>query len=284
MPLRYGKLNQHPCTIQSFTHANIPVGKHTHSHRAHISSMMACIPVSRISVSGALRLSLSSRFPHRFHSSYAGPGVSYLAPPPADGEFTPTHAELSPAQRAYLERVIRVDQAGELGADLIYAGQYLALSHNKKVKPVIKHMWEQEIHHRSTFNKLQTEHRVRPSIVTPLWKVGAFGMGFATGFMNKEAAMACTEAVETVNGKHYNQQLRVLSNNYQDVTELKSGESSDSPEITHLKETIKVFRDQELEHLDTAIEHDSKKARPYWLLTETIKGVCRGAVFLAERI
>lgn len=217
----------------------------------------------------------------RFQSTYKGPAVSYLAETPKDG---PTHERLSPAQKAYLERVIRVDQAGELGADLIYAGQYLALSHNKKVRPVIKHMWEQEIHHRETFNQLQVEHRVRPSILTPLWKVGAFGMGFATGFMNKEAAMACTEAVETVIGQHYNQQLRVLSNNFSDIQDLKTDEFSTSKELEHLKGTIKIFRDQELEHLDTAIQHDSKNARPYWLLTETIKGVCKTAVYLAERI
>lgn len=217
----------------------------------------------------------------RQQSTYRGPGVSHLAPEPGQG---PTHAALSPAQQAYLERVIRVDQAGELGADLIYAGQYLALSHNKKLKPVLKHMWDQEVHHRSTFNSLQGEHRVRPSIFTPFWKVGAFGMGFATGFMNKEAAMACTEAVETVIGKHYNTQLRVLTNNFADVKELAADKCSDSKEIEHLKETIRVFRDQELEHLDTAIQHDSKNARPYWLLTETIKGVCKTAVYLAERI
>lgn len=216
----------------------------------------------------------------RNQSTYKGPGISYLAPKPENG---PTHSSLSPAQQAYLERVIRVDQAGELGADLIYAGQYLALSHNKKLKPVIKHMWEQEIHHRSTFNKLQTEHRIRPSILTPLWKLGAFSMGFATGFMNKEAAMACTEAVETVIGKHYNTQLRVLSNNFSDIKD-SNNKFSDSKEIEHLKGTIKVFRDQELEHLDTAIKYDSKNARPYWLLTETIKTVCKSAVFLAERI
>jgi ubiquinone biosynthesis monooxygenase Coq7 len=217
----------------------------------------------------------------RFQSTYKGPGISYLAETPKNG---PTHKQLSLAQQAYLERVIRVDQAGELGADLIYAGQYLALSHNKKVKPIIKHMWEQEIHHRETFNQLQIEHRVRPSILTPLWKLGAFSMGFATGFMNKEAAMACTEAVETVIGKHYNQQLRVLSNNFGDIKDLESNEFINSNEIKHLKETIKVFRDQELEHLDTAVQNDAKNARPYWLLTETIKGVCKTAVFLAERI
>lgn len=218
----------------------------------------------------------------RFNSTYKGPGKSYLPPKPIDNK--PTHKELSPAQRAYLDRVIRVDQAGELGADLIYAGQYLALSHNKKVKPIIKHMWEQEIHHRKTFNELQTQYRIRPSILTPFWKIGAFGMGFATGFMNKEAAMACTEAVETVIGKHYNQQLRVLSNNFKDIENINNGQNDDSIEIQHLKGTIKVFRDEELEHLDTAVQNDSKNARPYWLLTESIKGVCKTAVYLAERI
>ncbi|KAG0673268.1 Catabolite repression protein cat5 [Pichia californica] len=216
----------------------------------------------------------------RNQHTYQGSGVSYMPPKPENGA---THSSLSPAQQAYLERVIRVDQAGELGADLIYAGQYLALSHNKKVKPIIKHMWEQEIHHRSTFNKLQSEHRVRPSILTPLWKAGAFGLGFATGFMNKEAAMACTEAVETVIGKHYNSQLRVLSNNFADLKD-SNDKFSNSKEIEHLKGTIKVFRDQELEHLNTAIQNDSKNARPYWLLTETIKTVCKSAVFVAERI
>lgn len=222
----------------------------------------------------------ASRIIRRFNSTKAGPGYSYLAPPTAK----PTHGKLSKAQQAYLERVIRVDQAGELGADLIYAGQYLALSNNKKVRPIIKHMWEQEVHHRTTFNELQIEHRVRPSLLTPLWKVGAYGMGFATGFMNKEAAMACTEAVETVIGGHYNQQLRVLSNNFTDIKELDNDKFTDSAEIEHLKGTIKVFRDQELEHLETAVQNDSKDARPYWLLTESIKGVVRTAVYLAERI
>lgn len=51
-----------------------------------------------------------------------------------------------------------------------------------------------------------------------------------------------------------------------------------------MKQTIKQFRDDELEHLETAIEHDSKKAVPYILLTETIKAGCRAAIWTAERL
>ncbi|CDK26279.1 unnamed protein product [Kuraishia capsulata CBS 1993] len=198
------------------------------------------------------------------------------------------YSQLSEAQRAFLDRSIRVDQAGELGANYIYQGQYLVLSHTRPdLKPIMKHMWEQEIHHHNTFNNLQVRTRVRPSLLTPLWKVGATALGVATGLLGKEAAMACTEAVETVIGGHYNDQLRVLANQFPVDLVNEAGEVEkegvQSTELEDLKATVKVFRDQELEHLETAVEHDAHGARPYWLLTETIKLTCKGAIWTAER-
>lgn len=196
-----------------------------------------------------------------------------------DAKFEP----LSEAQEAYLDRAIRVDQAGELGANYIYAGQYFVLATKyPHLKPVLQHMWDQEVHHHKTFNELQTRNRVRPSLITPLWKLGAFFMGAGTAMISPQAAMACTEAVETVIGGHYNEQLRCLTNQY----ELnKSDKTSGTPqELKDLTNTIRQFRDDELEHLDTAIQHDSKKAVPYMLLTEGIKGICKVAIWTAERI
>ncbi|GBL51707.1 hypothetical protein CJI97_002254 [Candidozyma auris] len=214
-------------------------------------------------------------------------------------EYIPENVEygsLSKAQKAFLDRVVRVDQAGELGANYIYMGQYAVLSTKfPHLKPVLQHMWDQEIHHHDTFNKLQHERRVRPSLLTPLWKIGAIGIGAGTALISKEAAMACTVAVETVIGGHYNQQLRVLMNQFnipiydketkrmltpEEITK----EIETSPELADLKSTISTFRDDELEHLDTAVEHDADKAVPYMLLTETIKLICRGAIWTAERI
>lgn len=206
------------------------------------------------------------------------------------------YGAFSRAQKAFLDRVIRVDQAGELGANYIYMGQYGVLSNKyPHLKPVLQHMWDQEVHHHNTFNRLQTERRVRPSLLTPLWKVGAVAIGAGTAIVGKEAAMACTVAVETVIGGHYNEQLRVLMNQFNiPIYDRETGEplSKDqitaaiktSPELALLKETISTFRDEELEHLDTAVEHDAEKAVPYRLLTETIKLVCRGAIWTAERI
>ncbi|GCF01223.1 catabolite repression protein cat5 [Zygosaccharomyces mellis] len=190
---------------------------------------------------------------------------------------------LSEAQEAYLDRAVRVDQAGELGADYIYAGQFFVLANKyPHLKPILQHMWDQEIHHHKTFDRWQMENRVRPSLITPLWKLGAFAMGAGTAAISSEAAMACTEAVETVIGGHYNQQLRCLSNQYN--LQWTDGIRGPTQELTSLTDTIRQFRDDELEHLNTAIEHDSRKAVPYILLTEGIKGICRAAIWTAERI
>jgi ubiquinone biosynthesis monooxygenase Coq7 len=66
-------------------------------------------------------------------------------------------------------------------------------------------MWDQEKRHLSVMNALQAQHRVKPTILHPLAQVGGWGLGAATALLGKEAAMACTEAVETVIGEHYDE-------------------------------------------------------------------------------
>jgi len=71
-------------------------------------------------------------------------------------------------------------------------------------------MWEQEKEHRKQFEQLIQQHRVRPTIMTPLWNVAGFVLGAGTALMGEKAAMACTVAVETVIVEHYNDQLRQI--------------------------------------------------------------------------
>ena len=54
-------------------------------------------------------------------------------------------------------------------------------------------------------NKMQDQHRVRPTILWEVARAGGFALGAVTALMGKEAAMACTEAVETVIGEHYDE-------------------------------------------------------------------------------
>ncbi len=66
-------------------------------------------------------------------------------------------------------------------------------------------MWEQEKKHLYSFNRILGENRVRPSMLTPVWEGLGYALGVGTALLGKEAAMACTEAVETVIGQHYNE-------------------------------------------------------------------------------
>lgn len=93
--------------------------------------------------------------------------------------------------------------------------------------------------------------------------------------------MACTEAVETEIGEHYNGQVRVLLDIVRQMEEdgQKVGE-----DLKELLSTIRRIRDEELEHLDHAVENDAREAKPYMLLTGLIKAGCRGAIWITERV
>lgn len=145
----------------------------------------------------------------------------------------------------------------------------------------MKHMYEQEEGHFNTFNTLIARHRVRPTALYPLWSVMSYGLGWSTAVMGYEAAMACTEAVETEIGDHYNSQIRTL-------LEMVRGWEEEGYEVgeefRELIGTLRRIRDEELEHLDHAVEHDAKKAEPHWLLTGVIRAGCRGAIWVSERV
>ncbi|KAI0073403.1 COQ7-domain-containing protein [Panus rudis PR-1116 ss-1] len=133
-------------------------------------------------------------------------------------------------------------------------------------------MWDQEKKHIDVMNKLQVQHNVRPTLLWEAAKIGGFGLGTVTALMGKEAAMACTEAVETVIGEHYDDQLKEMENF-----------STNHPSIPLLKDVIKEFRDDELEHLDIAVENDSQRAPAHALLSTIVGAGCKVAIELCKR-
>ena len=191
-------------------------------------------------------------------------------------------ATLSKEQRKYLDRALRVNQAGELAAVLIYTAQTppIVKSH-PHLRPLMKHMYDQEVGHFDTFNGLLAKHRIRPTVMYPVWQTAATLLGWSTAMMGREAAMACTEAVETAIGDHYNGQVREL---FKWMQEMKANGEEVEPELVELINTLKRIRDEELEHLDHAIENDAKKARPYEPITKVIEYGCKGAIWISERV
>ncbi|KAK7943750.1 COQ7-domain-containing protein [Apiospora aurea] len=201
---------------------------------------------------------------------------------PAAAAQKPKRKPLTKEQRDFLSSALRVNQAGELAATLIYTAQKPPLVNaHPHLRPLMSHMYEQEAGHLRTFNSLLAKHRVRPTALYPVWSVLASGLGWGTAVLGREAAMACTEAVETEIGTHYNSQIRSL-------LEMFEGWEADGyevgPELRDLVGTLRRIRDEELEHLDHAVENDAKQAKPYWLLTSVIQAGCRGAIWASERV
>jgi ubiquinone biosynthesis monooxygenase Coq7 len=171
-----------------------------------------------------------------------------------------------PAGRALVERVLRVDQAGEYGAKRIYAGQ-LAVLGDRPEGAAIREMAESEAEHLAWFDRELVARGVRPTAMHPLWHVAGYALGAATAMLGPRAAMACTVAVEEAIDEHYSAQEAALG-----ATE---------PE---LKAAIARFHAEELRHRDTALEHDAERAPGYRTMKLAIGVGCRAAIWLAERV
>ena len=169
--------------------------------------------------------------------------------------------------RADRASMLRVNQAGEYGATRIYAGQIAVLRRNCPEAKLIARMAAQEQRHLDRFDALMTERRVRPTALQPLWSIAGFALGAATALISEQAALACTDAVETEIDKHYARQLSALGD--------------DDPEFAR---DIEEFRGDELEHRDTARAAGATTAFGYPLLTAAIRVGCRVAIGLSKRI
>lgn len=177
----------------------------------------------------------------------------------------PAYLPGDPTPRNRLDRIVRVDQAGEFGAVRIYAGQKAVLRRGPEADAV-REMADQEKAHLETFDRIIAERRVRPTALSPLWHAAGYALGATTALIGPKAAMACTVAVEDVIDEHYARQLDALG--------------AEEPE---LRATIAQFRDDELAHRDTGLEHGAEEAPAYDALSAAIKTGSRVAIWLSER-
>lgn len=162
-----------------------------------------------------------------------------------------------------IEQMLRVDHAGEYGANRIYEGQLMVLG-KSELAPTLKHMLEQEQEHLKKFDQLLNDNKVRPSVLMPLWHVAGLALGVGSALLGKKAAMACTVAVEEVIEEHYNSQIALVKDE-------------------ELKKTITKFRDEEVQHRDTGIENKAKEMAGYALFSNFIKLGAKASIFLAKK-
>ncbi|KRC80915.1 MULTISPECIES: demethoxyubiquinone hydroxylase family protein [unclassified Sphingomonas] len=165
------------------------------------------------------------------------------------------------------DAMVRVDQAGEYGATRIYAGQLAVMGDRTPMARMINGMANQEERHRAFFDAMIARRGVRPTALQPFWNVAGFALGAVTAAIGPSAAMACTAAIETEIDLHYQRQL----------AELGDGD----PE---LRDAVAQFRDEEIEHRDTAIASGAENAVAYPLLSGLIRMGCRAAIAVSKRI
>jgi ubiquinone biosynthesis monooxygenase Coq7 len=174
------------------------------------------------------------------------------------------------ASRRRLAEILRVDHAGELGAVCIYRGQravFDAAPGGEEMSRSLAHMQAQEQVHLARFEVLLADRRVRPTLMTPLWRIAGFALGAGTALLGEKAAHACTEAVETVIEGHYAAQIAELGRREPALAEELSG-----------------FRADELAHRDEAVAAGAREAPGHGLLSAVIQAGCRAAIRISERI
>ena len=169
-----------------------------------------------------------------------------------------------------LEEFIRVDHAGERGAIKIYEGQLLALKTFKKDPELLKMIEEMKKHeqeHSDFFENEIRERNIKPTKFLPLWDLLGVGLGFGSTILGKKAAMLCTASVEEVIDKHYQNQIDQLQNDEK-----------------RLKDKIKKFRADELEHKDIAYQNGATKKGLYSIMDKIIKTGSKIAINISEKV
>ena len=174
------------------------------------------------------------------------------------------------ASRRRRDEILRVDHAGEYAAVHIYRAQravFEGRAGKDAVAADMAEMRDQEQVHLDRFNALLNAEQVRPTLMTPVWRLAALALGAGTALIGEKAAHACTEAVESVIEEHYADQ----------VEELRDRDPELSAELAR-------FREEELAHHDHAVEHGSREAPAYELLSAVIKAGCRAAIRISEKV
>lgn len=170
------------------------------------------------------------------------------------------------SSRRKLAPMLRVDHAGEYGAQRIYAGQ-LAVLGDGRHGDTLRHMAAQEDVHLKAFENLLPQEHVRPTALLPLWHMLGYAIGYGTARLGERAAMACTVAVEEVIVEHYAEQIEALGR--------------DNPEVVKL---LDKFKAEEDEHREIGLENEAELAPLYRVLRGAIRRASKTAIWLSERV
>ncbi|MDX1554858.1 MAG: 2-polyprenyl-3-methyl-6-methoxy-1,4-benzoquinone monooxygenase [Xanthomonadales bacterium] len=88
--------------------------------------------------------------------------------------------DLDETQRQHVAGLMRVNHAGEICAQALYAGQAMT-ARNPEVAEKMQQAADEEIDHLAWCESRLTELDDRPSVLNPLWYAGSFAIGAVAG-------------------------------------------------------------------------------------------------------
>ncbi len=173
-----------------------------------------------------------------------------------------------------IEEIIRVNHAGEYGAVRIYEGQIRGITLRESFQKnyckksnnfdknqneeiiEIESMRQQEEKHLEFFKNELMNKKILNTIFLPIWdKFGYFG-GILSSLLGPNFSMSMTSAVEEVIDMHYLDQIHFLekllycNQKYNELSDI------DRKYFSELLEKIKLFRQEEIDHMKYANEYN----------------------------
>jgi len=152
---------------------------------------------------------------------------------------------------AILDKMIRVNLAGETGAKHIYSSQ---IRHSKTETNDLERQLSEELRHLEYFRDFAKNNQIRPTAMSPIWRQGARLMGFLTAKLGNTAIDGCTVGVEEVISRHYFNQINeidlLMENELDDSVKLK---------LSELRLKISEFMEDETYHLNDSIEKNQNQ-------------------------
>jgi 3-demethoxyubiquinol 3-hydroxylase len=186
--------------------------------------------------------------------------------------------KISPFIKLQIEKIIRVDHAGELGAKIIYNAQ-IKFTKDEKQATILRRMLLQELEHLDYFLEKSSQIKVRPSFFNPMFSILGTVMGSISGILGKDATMGSISGIESVINNHYEKQIHGLNNLLS--FEINSYERN---LINEMIIKIKSFQQDEISHHDEANNIGNNSSLLYKISNKIANSVTKICVAISSKV
>jgi 3-demethoxyubiquinol 3-hydroxylase len=143
----------------------------------------------------------------------ADQGLRAIAAPPAATRLSPAAAlpepVLSASERRMSAALMRVNHAGEIAAQALYNGQAL-VARSDATRELLANAAREERDHLGWCATRLNELGDRPSVLTPLWYAGSFGIGVLAGLRKDADSLGFVHETERQVEAHLRDHLQRL--------------------------------------------------------------------------